>query len=83
MLAGWIVLLLIVALLPAWLAQRKGRSFGLWYVGGVLLWPLVLLEAIFMKDQSRRCPHCAESIRAEAHVCPHCQRDVEPEAATV
>lgn len=26
----------------------------------------------------RRCPHCAEDIRAEANVCRYCGRDVEP-----
>ena len=28
----------------------------------------------------RRCPHCAESIKAAARVCKHCGRDVMPGA---
>jgi hypothetical protein len=28
----------------------------------------------------RKCPHCAESIKAEAKVCKHCGRDVAPTA---
>lgn len=30
---------------------------------------------------TRRCPHCAETIQAEAVVCKHCGRDVVPLAA--
>jgi len=28
----------------------------------------------------RKCPHCAESIKAQAKVCKHCGRDVKPAA---
>lgn len=30
-------------------------------------------------DAMRRCPHCAESIQAAAHVCRFCGGDIEPQ----
>lgn len=33
-----IIVLLLIALIPASIASKKGKSFGLWYVYGVCLW---------------------------------------------
>lgn len=76
MTAGTIVVLLVIALLPALIAQRKGRSFWGFYVFGVLLWIVALPWAIFARDQRRRCPHCIKVVHPRASVCPHCQRDL-------
>jgi RNA polymerase subunit RPABC4/transcription elongation factor Spt4 len=29
-----------------------------------------------------KCPHCAETIQADANVCKHCGRDIEPTTST-
>ena len=76
------------------IAGSKGRSFGGWLVLGLIFGVFALLAAGFMpkvEEQNeaqevpaepdkaeRKCPFCAEMIKAEAIVCKHCGRDVEP-----
>ena len=45
-----IVLLALVALIPAKIAQNKGRSFATWYVFGLLLWIVALIASLIIKD---------------------------------
>lgn len=84
---------LIIGLLPALLAHRKGRSFIAWWIFGAALFIIALPMSLLMKaDQKtldnravsggdmRKCPNCAEVIRAEARVCKHCGRDVVGDA---
>jgi hypothetical protein len=78
----WVLMLLLIALLPASIARHKGRSFFTWYVGGILLWIVAFPASIMVSDRRRRCPHCAEIIQQEASVCPHCQRPAVPSAGT-
>lgn len=68
---------LIIGLLPAWIAQRKGQGFWTFYVFGVLLWIVAMPVALLMKDRRPKCPECAEHVRAEAKRCPHCQAEIE------
>lgn len=44
----WVVLL---ALLPALIAQSKGRSFLRWYIYCVLLFIVALLHSLIIKDK--------------------------------
>ena len=44
------VLAATLALLPAWIAQRKGRSFTRFYVFGFLLFIVALPVALLIKD---------------------------------
>ena len=76
------------------IAGSKGRSFGGWLVLGLIFGVFALLAAGFMPKveeqndapeeaaepdkEERKCPFCAEMIKAEAIVCKHCGRDVEP-----
>ena len=82
---------LVIGLLPATIAYRKGRSFILWWLFGAILFivalPLALLSQKDREALDRRatahgdmmkCPLCAEVIRSEARVCKHCGRDVVP-----
>lgn len=68
------------ALIGVAAAQRKGFHVAGGVIGGLLLGPLAflmfLVSGISRGDISRKCPHCAESIKAEAKVCRYCGRDV-------
>lgn len=48
----WIALIIsaLIALLPASIAQRKGRSFGAWYIYGFLLWIIAIFHAISLPE---------------------------------
>lgn len=63
-------------------AQRRGFSPVVGALSGLLLGPLAFLmffvRGVTRSDRSRKCPQCAEWIKAEAKVCRHCRRDVAP-----
>lgn len=62
---------MILGLLPAFIGQSKGGSFGAWWLFGFLLFPIALIAAIFHSPE--RCPLCREAVRADAIVCKHCR----------
>lgn len=73
---------LIGALLGVAASQKKGFSMAGGIIGGLLLGPLAFLlffvTGITKADQQRKCPHCAEFIKAEATVCKHCRKELRP-----
>lgn len=81
---GILVWALLLGFIPAIIAQSKGRSFAGWYVYGALLFIVAIVHAIVISPieepatDLRKCPFCAESIKAEATVCRFCQREVSP-----
>lgn len=85
---GLIILWVIMALIVAIIAGSKGRSGFAWFLYGFLIWPIALVHALVASstpkagekraaaEGRKKCPFCAEMIKAEAKVCPHCQRDL-------
>lgn len=83
-----IAIAVLIGLLPAYIARSKGRSFGLWWLYGAMIFIVALPHALLMKkdDKSleqeqlrsggmKKCPHCAELVKTEATVCRFCNRE--------
>lgn len=43
-----------LAFLPASIAERKGKSFGLWYLYGFLIWIVAILHAISLPELDKK-----------------------------
>ncbi|MDC9599036.1 zinc ribbon domain-containing protein, partial [Xenorhabdus anantnagensis] len=79
----------ILGLIPALIANSKGRSFILWWIYGFALFIIALVHSILinkniagverkqMKEGLVKCPYCAEMIKEEAIRCKHCGSDVQ------
>ncbi len=71
----------LLGLIPASIARHKGRPFGLWWNYGFFAFIVALPHALLIKGY-RKCPFCAESIKAEAGLCPHCRQQIAPETTS-
>lgn len=81
-----VIIAILIGLIPAVIAKDKGKSFGLWWFYGAALFIVALPHALLMKPDSdaierrqlaqgmKKCPDCAELIKADARVCKHCGR---------
>lgn len=75
---------LLLGLIPATIAKRKGRSFLIWWAYGSLLFVVALVHSILCRPNfdslerrqigagKRKCSRCAEWVQAEAEVCRYC-----------
>jgi hypothetical protein len=70
--------LLVVALIPAFIAKSKGRSFFLWYIYGIFLFLFAFIHVIVLKPNEnaagmKKCSSCSSIIPATALICPACR----------
>ena len=82
----WIVL----SIIPAIIANKKGRNAAGWFFLSLLISPLLagiiiaalgpIKENIEAKEiasgANRKCPFCSEMVKSEASVCKHCGKDL-------
>lgn len=87
----WLVLAVAMAAFAGNVAHGKGRSGFGWFLFGLVLWPVALLAILLLgprpevlerralrRGTAKKCPRCAEIVRAEASVCRHCGHDFRP-----
>jgi len=62
----------VLLVAPVFICYRMGRARNRrgWPYAFLLGWPGVLLLALL--GRSKKCPDCAELVRADARVCKHC-----------
>lgn len=70
-----VIVWIAMGVIGALIGREKDRA-GDGFCLGLLLGPIGLIIALFLKPRNRKeCPHCRSAIHRDASVCPHCQRE--------
>ncbi|OOE91281.1 zinc ribbon domain-containing protein [Salinivibrio sp. AR647] len=78
-----IIIWFILAIFVAFYASSKGRSGLGFFLISLILSPLIgFIIALVVEERSveigemKKCPMCAEMVRAEAKLCKHCHSEL-------
>ncbi|WP_203529686.1 hypothetical protein [Pseudodesulfovibrio sp. JC047] len=91
----FIIAAIIMPIIVGMIANSKGRSWILWFLYGLILWPIALVHALVLKPLMpktkgdwekntkgpRRCPNqeCARVIHGTQENCPYCKTPMNGE----
>jgi len=75
-----------LGVIPAFIAERKGRRGFVWWIYGTTLFIVALPHALMIEERVdpdddpdfRTCPFCTRAIAFEAKTCRYCKRAVPP-----